>query len=35
MKLVGVDKWAEEEALQIRERYFKGKFKVGLGPILE
>lgn len=32
MKAVGVDKWAEEEAHQIRDRYYNGKFKVGLGP---
>jgi hypothetical protein len=35
IKLIGVDKWAEEESFQIRKRYFKGKFKVGLGPVLE
>jgi hypothetical protein len=34
MKLVGVEKWTEEAA-EIRERYFKGKFLVGLGPVLE
>jgi hypothetical protein len=35
MKAVGVERWAEEEALGIRQRYFRGKFAVGLGPILE
>jgi hypothetical protein len=35
MKLVGVDKWAEEEAAEIRKKYFKGKFIVGVGPVLK
>ena len=34
MKLVGVDKWAEE-ATDIRTRYFNGRFEVGKGPVLE
>lgn len=32
MKKVGVEKWAEEEALEVRKKYFKGKFMVGKGP---
>lgn len=35
MKAVGVERWAEEESLEIRRKYFEGKFVVGLGPILE
>ncbi|MDI6630882.1 MAG: DUF3795 domain-containing protein [Bacillota bacterium] len=35
MKLVGVDKWAVEEALEIRLKYFKGRFVVGSGPVLD
>jgi hypothetical protein len=35
MKLVGIDKWAEEESMDIRVKYFKGKFVVGAGPVLE
>lgn len=35
MRLIGVEKWAEEESLKIREKYYKGKFKVGSGPIME
>lgn len=35
MKAVGVDKWAEEEAKLIRQRYFLGKFIPGSGPILK
>lgn len=35
MKLVGVECWAENEALEIRQKYFNGKFKVGLGPVKE
>jgi len=31
---VGVEKWADEEALKIRMRYYKGKFVVGRGPVL-
>jgi len=34
MKLVGVEQWTEQEATEIRARYFKGKFVVGLGPTL-
>lgn len=34
MKLIGIDKWIEE-AVEIRERYFEGKFEVGKGPVLE
>jgi hypothetical protein len=35
MKAVGVDKWAEEESILIRQRYFLGKFIPGTGPILK
>ena len=35
MKLLGVEKWAEEESLITRERYFNGKFVIGTGPVLE
>ena len=31
IKKVGLEKWANEEAGQIRKRYFKGKFVVGKG----
>jgi hypothetical protein len=34
MKAVGVEKWAEEEAAVIRQKYYAGKFKVGAGPRL-
>lgn len=34
MKLLGVEKWAEEAA-DNRKRYFKGKFVVGKGPVIE
>jgi hypothetical protein len=35
MKLTGVENWAENEAMDIRYKYFNGKFKVGLGPVIE
>lgn len=35
MKLVGVEKWAGEEAAVTRERYFRGRFIVGGGPVIE
>lgn len=35
MKLVGVENWAENEAPDIRYKYFKGRFMVGLGPVIE
>lgn len=35
MKRVGVEKWAEEEAAVIRERYYRGTFVVGRGPVLK
>ena len=35
MKAVGVEKWAEEEADLIRQRYYLGKFIPGSGPILK
>jgi len=31
IKKVGLEKWAREEAVNIRNRYFKGKFVVGKG----
>jgi hypothetical protein len=34
MKLLGVEKWTEEAATN-RQRYFKGKFVVGKGAVLE
>jgi len=35
IKAVGVEQWAAAEAAEIRQRYFKGKFVVGVGPTLE
>jgi len=35
MKTVGVEKWAEDEAKLIRQRYYLGKFIPGSGPILK
>jgi hypothetical protein len=35
MNAVGVEKWAEEEAKLIRQRYYLGKFVPGSGPILK
>jgi len=34
MKTVGVKQWAEKESLDIRNKYYKGKFKIGAGPQL-
>jgi hypothetical protein len=34
IKLIGIDKWIEE-ADEIRAKYYKGKFVVGKGPVLE
>jgi hypothetical protein len=34
IKLLGLEKWAKEAAAN-RERYFKGKFVVGKGPVVE
>ena len=34
MKAIGVERWADSEALEARRRYFKGRFVVGLGPTL-
>jgi len=31
----GLTNWAENEATDIRRRYFKGQFIVGLGPVLK
>ena len=35
MKAVGVEKWAEEEAELIRQRYYQGTFVPGSGPVLD
>jgi len=35
MKVVGVERWAETESQEIRQRYFKGKFIPGVGPVTE
>ncbi len=35
MKAIGVEKWAEEEAQVIRQRYFTGQFIPGSGPVLK
>jgi hypothetical protein len=34
MKAVGVARWAESEAADVRLRYYKGAFKIGAGPLL-
>jgi hypothetical protein len=34
MKAIGVERWAQEESLQIRNKYYKAKFVVGIGPTL-
>ncbi len=31
IKKIGIERWIEEEAGQIREKYFTGKFIVGKG----
>ena len=33
IKKIGLDRWIEEEAGQIRKKYFKGKFVVGKGQV--
>ena len=33
MKHFGIDKWIEE-SIEIRKRYYEGKFEVGKGPVL-
>jgi hypothetical protein len=35
IKKVGLDRWAEEEAAAVRERYYRGKLHIGNGPHLE
>lgn len=35
IRSIGVERWAEEEAADIRRRYFQGKFVVGRGPVVE
>ncbi len=32
---VGLNAWAENEALDIRRKYFEGKFVVGKGPVVK
>lgn len=32
---VGVDRWAEQESKVIRLRFYKGRFVIGSGPLLE
>ena len=32
IKAVGIEKWATEESRSIRDRYFRGTFKIGSGP---
>lgn len=34
MKKIGLEDWAKE-ALENRTKYFKGKFKIGVGPVLD
>ena len=34
MKYKGIDRWIEE-SVEIRNKYYQGKFEVGKGPILE
>ena len=34
MKYKGIDKWIEE-SVEIRNKYYQGKFEVGKGPVLE
>jgi hypothetical protein len=34
MKRIGVEHWADEESADIRRKYSKGKFVVGVGPTL-
>ncbi len=35
IKSVGLPEWAQNEAGLIRKRYFKGKFILGTGPVLD
>ena len=35
MKAAGVEKWADEESVAIRQRYYKGKLIIGKGPVIE
>jgi len=35
MKVVGIENWAENESVSIREKYFKGTFIPGTGPIID
>ena len=34
IQAVGLQRWAEEEAAQVRERYYHGTFRPGHGPCL-
>jgi len=33
MKFAGIERWIEE-SVDIRERYYEGRFEVGKGPVL-
>jgi len=35
IQAVGLQRWAEEEAVQVRDRYYHGRFRPGHGPVLE
>lgn len=35
IRLMGLDAWTTDEAAMIQQKYFKGKFAYGRGPILE
>lgn len=35
IKRVGADEWAKREAAETREKYYKGRFIVGKGPVLD
>jgi hypothetical protein len=35
IKAIGVEKWLEQEAKLIRQKYYQGKMMVGRGPVLE
>ena len=35
IQAVGLHRWAEEEAADIRRRYFEGTFRPGHGPVLD
>ncbi|HOO56600.1 MAG TPA: DUF3795 domain-containing protein [bacterium] len=35
IKNAGLEKWAEEESLDIRKKYYRGRFVIGAGPVLD